>query len=127
MVVLSAGTCQDWVQPLSDPSRSIFSNYSSILSLLAQYEGRTLNVVCSERMWVYWDMMLCCWISGSIYFEGVQEEVPFFLDCLILKDKGIVFEMLGITHPVTQLDIPGDLNSPQHGCENLKPSGQVLY
>jgi len=53
--------------------------------------------------------------------KAVQEELPFFLERLILEDKGIVCEQLGITHPVTQLDIPEDLNSPHHGCKNLKP------
>jgi hypothetical protein len=50
----------------------------------------------------------------------------FFLDRLILEDKGIVCERLGITHPVTQLDIPEDLDSPHHGCEHLKPMPSSL-
>lgn len=58
--------------------------------------------------------------------KAVQEELSFFLDCLILEDKGIVCERLGITHPVTQLDIPEDLNSPHHGCENLTPMQSSL-
>jgi hypothetical protein len=29
-----------------------------------------LNVICFERMWVYWDVMLYYWVIGSIYFEG---------------------------------------------------------
>jgi hypothetical protein len=58
--------------------------------------------------------------------QAVQEELPFFLDHLILEDKGIVCERLGITNPVTLLDTPEDLNSPHNGCENLKPMRSSL-
>jgi len=58
--------------------------------------------------------------------QAVQEELPFFLDRLIVEDKGIVCEWVGSTHPVTQLDIPEDLNSPHHGCKNLKPTQSSL-
>jgi hypothetical protein len=37
IVVLSAGMCQDWAQPLAEPSQSICNDYRTILSLLAWY------------------------------------------------------------------------------------------
>jgi hypothetical protein len=57
--------------------------------------------------------------------QAVQEELRFFLNRMILEDKGVC-ERLGITHPMTQLDIPEDLNSPHHGCENLKSTQSSL-
>jgi hypothetical protein len=87
-------------------------------------------------MWVWWEMML---VAGSVVpfilnkhgvfiskDQPVKEELPFFLDCLFLEEKAIVFKQLGISHPFTQLDIQEALNSSCHGCENPKPTRSSL-
>jgi hypothetical protein len=44
------------------------------------------------------------------------------LDCLTLKMEGLrSFKSSGITHPVTQHQIPQDRNLQQHCCDSLKP------
>jgi hypothetical protein len=59
----------------------------------------------------FWDMTLCCWVSGFRRFEKAY--------CLLRGRRGF-FETLGTTYLTTQHRMPDDMNPQKQHCEELK-------
>jgi hypothetical protein len=55
------------------------------------------------RIQDFWDVTLCCWVTNSHHAGSI-------LNCLILKALHS-FKISRTTHPVTECDIPEDMNS----------------
>lgn len=74
------------------------------------------------RIDVFWDLTLCCLMSGSwhskesycLHPSGSSRPKNFYMN------GTTVFETMGTTHQVAQRHISEDSNPQQHGCENLK-------
>jgi hypothetical protein len=55
---------------------------------------------------IFWDVMLCCWVSGSKHFKGMW--------CLHLQGQAVLEERLGLLDQIPQNHIPDDLNPTPH-------------
>jgi hypothetical protein len=73
---------------------------------------------------VFWDVMLCCWVSSSWHFHGIQclhVQGQTVQNTYPLKIKAPWFlKTLRTTCPVVRHNIPEDSAPHKHCCEDLK-------
>lgn len=100
-------------------------NTEAVCGTYLQSTWKNLHIN-STNIKVFWDIMLCYWVSNFQHFKGLK----YLLlqgQAFLLEDKAVWFsKTLGTTHPMRQCLIPHGVRNPENeGATSFETLGTI--